>query len=106
MTKKGHYLLFIYYTDAYQWKYYYKYRKRGKNKPYVYIDTAINSNGMLDCYIFNAPMIDKISVVAVFKDPRQLEEYGCCEGAQTDNLSFLFAQIKDSLTKKKLYYYR
>ena len=34
-----------------------KYRKRGKNKPYVWIDFAPNNEGMLDCFIFNAPMI-------------------------------------------------
>lgn len=96
---------FIYYTDAYQWKYYYKYRKRGKNRPYVYIDTAINSNGMLDCYIFNAPLISTISIVAIFKDPRQVEEYSCCPDI-TNNLNFLRAQVKERLTKKKIYYYR
>ena len=97
---------FIFYTSNQSYLWGNQYRKRGRQKPFVYVDITPNKDGMLDCYIFNAPMIDKISVVAVFKDPRQLEEYGCCEGAQTDNLSFLFAQIKDSLTKKKLYYYR
>jgi hypothetical protein len=47
-----------------------KYRKRGQNKPYVWIDFAPNSEGMLDCFIFNAPMLKQISVIGIFKDPR------------------------------------
>ncbi len=62
-------------------KTYQKYRKRGKNKPWVYIDVTPNNEGLLDCYIFGAPLIKQISVVAVFKDPRQLEEFQCgCDG--------------------------
>ena len=87
-----------------------KYRKRGQNKPYVWIDFAPNSNGMLDCFLFNAPFLEQVSVVGVFKDPRQLNRYRCC---QTDDLngpdvnnSFVDQLIKDKLTKEKLYYYR
>ena len=50
-----------------------KYRKRGKNKPWVYIDITPNDKGLLDCYIFGAPLIKKVSVTAVFKDLRQLD---------------------------------
>ena len=57
---------------------YHKYRKRGANKPYVYLDTTINSNGMIDGYIFNAPLVKMISVVAIFLDPRQLVQFSCC----------------------------
>jgi hypothetical protein len=46
------------------------YRKRGKYKPFVYIDTTPNERGMYDCFIFNAPLIKEVSVVAIFKDPR------------------------------------
>ena len=49
---------------------YQKYRKRGKNKPYVYIDVTPNTEGLLDCYIFGAPLIKTVSVQAIFKDPR------------------------------------
>ena len=87
-----------------------KYRKRGKNKPYVWIDYAPNSNGMLDCFLFNAPFLEQVSIVGVFKDPRQLNQYNCCN---TDDLngpdvnpSFIDQLIKDKLTKEKLYYYR
>ena len=47
-----------------------KYRKRSQKKPYVWIDFAPNANGMLDCFLFNAPFLQQVSVVAVFKDPR------------------------------------
>jgi len=53
------------YTNLYQ-----QYKRRGKDKPYVYIDPAPNENNMLDGYIFNAPLLKTISVVAIFKDPR------------------------------------
>lgn len=87
-----------------------KYRKRGQNKPYVWIDFAPNANGMLDCFIFNAPLLKQVSVVAVFKDPRQLNRYKCCnldelQGPDINN-SFVDQLIKDKLTKEKLYYYR
>jgi len=35
---------------------------------------------MLDCYIFNAPLIKQITFIGIFKDPRQLEDFQCdCE---------------------------
>ena len=95
---------------------YQKYRKRGKNKPWVFIDVTPNSEGFLDCYIFDAPLIKQVSVVAIFKDPRQLEEFQCnrCEErpSQDDitymdnNMNFLDIVIKDRLTQQKLRYYR
>lgn len=93
---------------------YQKYRKRGKNKPWVYIDITPNQEGLLDCYIFGAPLIKQVSVVAVFKDPRQLEEFQCDCNDTTDNkitqmdnnLNFLDIVIKDRLTQQKLRYYR
>lgn len=89
---------------------YQKYRKRGKNKPWVYIDVTPNSEGLLDCYIFGAPLIQQISIVAIFKDPRQLEDFNCeCEGYESqidNNLNFLDILIKDRLTQQKINYYR
>lgn len=91
---------------------YQKYRKRGKNKPWVYIDVTPNQEGLLDCYIFGAPLIQQVSVVAIFKDPRQLEEFQCdCEKTNDItnmdyNLNFLDIVIKDRLTQQKLKYYR
>ncbi|MCI7206584.1 MAG: hypothetical protein MSA15_11425 [Clostridium sp.] len=55
-----------------------KYRRRGLTKPYVWIDLAPNTEGMLDCFLFNAPFVRQVSIVAVFKDPRQLNKYKCC----------------------------
>ena len=87
-----------------------KYRKRGQNKPYVWIDYAPNSNGMLDCFLFNAPFVTQVSIVGIFKDPRQLNRYECCnedelEGSDV-NYSFIDKVVKDKLTKEKIYYYR
>lgn len=87
-----------------------KYRKRGQNKPYVWIDFAPNENGMLDCFLFNAPLLQQVSIVAIFKDPRQLNRYSCCNMEDLNgpdvNMSFVDEMIKDKLTKEKLYYYR
>ena len=83
-----------------------KYRMRQSNKPYVWIDFAPNSNGMLDCFIFNAPFVKQISIVAVFKDPRQLKQYQCCSENMDDNVSFIDQIVKDKLTKDKVTYYR
>lgn len=92
-----------------------KYKKRGKNKPWVYIDVTPNQRGLLDCYIFGAPLIKQVTVIGIFKDPRQLEDFQCdCSGnvneeraTQMDtNFNFLDHAIKERLTKQKLYYYR
>lgn len=87
-----------------------KYRKRGNNKPYVWIDLSPNENGMLDCFLFNAPLVDQVSIVAAFKDPRQLSKYNCCNNEELTgpdtNFSFIDQLVKDKLTKEKIYYYR
>ena len=87
-----------------------KYKKRGTEKPYVWIDYSPNSNGMLDCFIFNAPFLEQVSVVGAFKDPRQLNQYHCCNTDELNgpdvNMSFVDQLVKDKLTKEKLYYYR
>lgn len=89
-----------------------KYRKRGQDKPFVWIDPAPNENGMLDCFLFNAPFIKQVSVVGVFKDPRQIEMYKCCtDSAYTmtgpdNNLSYISQLVKDKLTADKIKYYR
>lgn len=87
-----------------------KYRKRGKNKPYVWIDYAPNSNGMLDCFLFNAPFLEQVSIVGIFKDPRQLNRYRCCNLEELNgpdvNNSYIDQLIKERLTKEKINYYR
>lgn len=92
----------VYTSTAFQ---YHKYLRRGANKPYVYIETTPNENNMYDCWVFNAPLMKKISVIGIFKDPRQLLEYSCC-GEDTINYNFLDNEIKRRLTEKKLRYYR
>ena len=89
-----------------------QYRKRGKNKPYVWIDFAPNSEGMLDCFLFNCPFIKQVSVVGVFKDPRQIEKFNCCTSSEysitgpDDNHSYISQLVKDKITQDKVRYYR
>lgn len=96
---------FIYYTSPQALRIQ-KYRKRGKSRPYVWIDTSPNENGMYDCWIFNAPLLKTVSVTGIFKDPRQLEKYSCCIENSDDNLSFIDNEVKKRLTQKKISYYR
>lgn len=98
-------LPFLIYTSRMSWQYS-KYRKRGKNRPFVWIDTTPNENNMYDCFIFNAPLIKQVAVIAIFKDPRQLEQIGCCEDISDDNMSFINSQIKERVARKKINYYR
>lgn len=98
-------LPFICYTSLSNYRNH-KYRKRGKNKPYVWIDTTPNENGMYDCFVFNAPMLSTVSISAIFKDIRQLEQYNCCTELQDDNKSFINQEIKKRLTEQKIRYYR
>ena len=98
-------LPFVFYTSSTAFRYH-KYRKRGKNKPYVWIDTTPNENGMYDCFVFNAPLLDRVSISAIFKDLRQLDKFECCADLQDDNMSFINNEIKKRLTEKKIRYYK
>lgn len=98
-------LPFVFYTSATAFRYH-KYRKRGKNKPYVWIDTTPNENGMYDCFVFNAPFLDRVSISAIFKDLRQLDKFECCTDLQDDNMTFINNEIKKRVTEKKIRYYR
>lgn len=93
----------IYTNTAYQ---YHRYMRRGAEKPFVYIEPTPNENNMYDCWVYNAPLLKTLSVIAIFKDPRQLMQYDCCAGDEIDNYSFLSTEIKKRLTEKKLRYYR
>lgn len=81
---------------------FHKHRKRKADSPYVYIDTSINSNGNMDGYIFNVPFVQYISVVALFQDPRKLEEYSCCSGDERvyTDVGILSDEIIRRLTEK------
>ena len=85
---------------------FHKYKTRRKNRPFVYIDTTPNENNRYDGYIFNAPMLERLTVIAIFKDPRQVEELSCCEFTDADNMSWIVTEVKQSLIQKKLKYYR
>ena len=98
-------LPFIFYTSSTAFRYH-KYRKRGKNKPYVWIDTTPNENGLYDCFVFNAPLLKSVTVVAIFKDLRQLEKFQCCNENMDDNFTFIDNEIKRRLTEKKIRFYR
>lgn len=96
---------FSIYTRANNLKYR-KYKRWSSNKPYVYVNVSPNENGMCDCWVFNAPFLKRVTVIGVFKDERQLSKFGCNCDANLENMSFLDAEIKERITKKKLYYYR
>lgn len=85
-----------------------KYKRRGGDKPYVYIEQTPNENGMYDGWIYNLPFVKTIAIIGIFRDPRQLEKLGC--DGNCDNKSGEFGsismEVKDRLTKQKLYYYR
>lgn len=96
-------LPFVWYTSIQSLRNH-KYRKRGKNRPYVWIDTTPNENGMYDCFVFNAPLLSQVSIIAAFKDIRQLTKYGCCNEDNTK--SSLDTEIIDNVSKKMITYYR
>lgn len=84
-----------------------KYKKRATNRPYVWIDYTPNENGMLDCFVFNAPLLKQISIVGAFKDPRQLQNFSCnCDDESDNNYSFIDQEVKEKLVKEKINYYR
>ena len=87
---------------------YHKYNKRKANKPYVYIEKSPNQNGMYDGWIFNLPFVKTITVIGIFRDPRQLERLGCdgnCDNANGD-FGSISREVQNRLTKEKIYFYR
>lgn len=93
------------YTSPVAYKYH-QYKLSRSKKPFVYIDTTPNENNLYDGWVFNAPLLERISIMAVFKDPRQVQELACCGYTEADNLSFIATEVKSRLIKKKLNYYR
>lgn len=89
---------------------FHKHKTRGASKPYVFIDTALNSRGMMDCFIENAPMLERLTVTAIFRDLRQVEEYmeenGCCPFGEAYTPNFIDNEAKAQLLNKKFRYYR
>jgi hypothetical protein len=87
-----------------------KYKTRGAKKPFVFIDTNLNSKGMMDCFIWNAPMLERVTVTGIFRDLRQVEAYmeenGCCPFDEIYSPTFIDTEAKAMLLKKKFMYYR
>lgn len=97
---------FTIYTSITEMNMYSKYKRRKNNKPFVYIDITPNEHDMLDCYIFNAPLIKYISISAVFKDPRQLCDYQDCAVPSNNNFTWLNMEIKNRIVDQKVRFYR
>lgn len=94
----------VYYSpDAIKFR---QYKKRGADRPYVYIEKTPNKNGMYDGWIFNVPLVRIISVIGVFKDPRQIEYFNCCDPTDYLELGSITDEVKRRLTEQKLRYYR
>ena len=51
-------------------------------------------------------MLERLTVVAIFKDPRQVQELSCCEFSEADNMTWIASEVKQSLIQKKLKYYK
>lgn len=101
---------FDWFTDYVTMKYAI-YSRRGKKRPRVFIDTSPNEENLYDCYLFNAPLVKQVTIQALFKDPRQIFLYGCCEDTfETDdlrhNMSFMDRECMDIVTNKFIYYYK
>lgn len=108
-------ILFIGSTDrSISYKVYYnlesskfhQYKRKNSNKPYVYIEKTPNENGMYDGWIFNAPLVKYISVIGIFKDPRQLERYGCCDNNEYLDMRTISSEIIRRILAKKVQLYR
>lgn len=95
----------IYTDDSYK---FHKYKKRNSNKPYVYVDPTVNSNGNIDGYIFNVPFVKYISVIALFQDPRKLLEWDCCSENPEIYLEcgILSDEIIKRMTEKYIRWYK
>lgn len=101
--KSEHYKV---YFDPKQAKFH-KNRRRRCDKPYAFIDTTPNEDGMYDGWLFNAPFVKYISIMGIFKDPRDLKHFNCCDyDGMYDNKSFINNEVKKRLTEKKIRYYK
>jgi len=81
-------------------------KRRGADKPYVWIDTTPNKNNRLDGFIFNCPSaLDMLLVRLIPKDVRQID-YTCCSDEEQHNISFIDNEIERRLTEKFMRWYR
>ena len=106
-TDRSHAFKIYYNLEAIKYQQHYqKYRKKPNNKPFVYIEKTPNENGMYDCWIFDAPFIQYIAVIGIFKDPRQLEKYNCCDDIDYLEMGAISNEIKNRILQKKIQLYR
>lgn len=106
-TDRSHTFKVYYNLEAIKYQQHYqKYRKRPNNKPFVYIEKTPNENGMYDCWIFDAPFVQYIAVIGIFKDPRQLEKYNCCDDIDYLEMGAISNEIKNRILQKKIQLYR
>lgn len=93
----------VYTDDTYKL---HKYKRRGADSPYVWIDITPNNNGFYDAFIFNAPaVVTNLLARVIPKDPRQLLAYSCCTGDGV-NITFIDTEIEKNVTEKMIRYYR
>ena len=106
-TDRSHAFKVYYNLEAIKYQQYYqKYRKRYNPKPFVYVEKTPNENGMYDCWIFDAPFVQYIAVIGIFKDPRQLEQYNCCDNTDYLEMGAISNEIKNRILQKKIQLYR
>lgn len=106
-TDRSHAFKIYYNLEAIKYQQHYqKYRKRPNDKPFVYIEKTPNENGMYDCWIFDAPFVQYIAVIGIFKDPRQLEKYNCCDDIDYLEMGAISNEIKNRILQKKIQLYR
>lgn len=83
-----------------------KHKRRGGEKPYVWINTTPDAEGMYNGYVFNAPLISVLTATIIPKDPRQLDKYACCNQDAFDNKSFIDREVRKRVTEAYVRYYR
>ena len=106
-TDRSHAFKVYYNLEAIKYQQHYqKYRKRSNPKPFVYVEKTPNENGMYDCWIFDAPFVQYIAVIGIFKDPRQLEKYNCCDDIDYLEMGAISNEIKNRILQKKIQLYR
>ena len=106
-TDRSHAFKVYYNLEAIKYQQHYqKYRKKSNPKPFVYVEKTPNENGMYDCWIFNAPFVQYIAVIGIFKDPRQLEKYNCCNDTEYLEMGAISNEIKNRILQKKIQLYR
>lgn len=81
-------------------------KRRGADKPYVYIEKTPNANGKYDGWIYNLPFVKRITIIGAFHDPRDLDEYACCNAQEYLDLGAISNEVKAKLTAQKVQYYR